>query len=85
MVHYRGNVQGVGFRYTARRIARGYAVTGYVRNLADGRVELAAEGPADQVQSFLEELQRTMAQYIRHSDVQTLPATGKDREFEIRS
>ena len=39
-VFYSGRVQGVGFRYTAREIACGYELTGYVRNLDDGRVEL---------------------------------------------
>jgi acylphosphatase len=37
-VHYSGHVQGVGFRYTTRSIARGYEVTGFVQNLEDGRV-----------------------------------------------
>jgi acylphosphatase len=41
---YSGRVQGVGFRYTAQRIARSFAVTGWVRNLPDGRVELIVEG-----------------------------------------
>ena len=41
---FSGTVQGVGFRYTAERLARRYPLTGYVRNLPDGRVELLAEG-----------------------------------------
>lgn len=45
-VRYRGRVQGVGFRYTARSIAQSYAVTGYVKNVADGSVELVVEGRA---------------------------------------
>ena len=43
----RGRVQGVGFRYTAHNIARRHDVTGYVKNLTDGRVELVMEGPDD--------------------------------------
>jgi acylphosphatase len=46
-------VQGVGFRYSARGIARGYTVAGFVRNLADGRVELVAEGENAKVEAFL--------------------------------
>ena len=42
-VRYSGQVQGVGFRYTAQRLAEGYAVSGYVRNLPEGDVELVAE------------------------------------------
>ena len=44
-VYYAGNVQGVGFRYTARCAAAGLDVTGFVRNLPDGRVHLVVEGP----------------------------------------
>ena len=41
---YEGRVQGVGFRYTTKSVANGFEVTGTVRNLTDGRVELVAEG-----------------------------------------
>lgn len=52
-VFYEGRVQGVGFRYTARRVASGFDVAGYVRNLPDGRVELVASGETDEVDDFL--------------------------------
>lgn len=51
-VLYAGRVQGVGFRYTAQRTASGFDVTGWVRNLADGRVELVAEGEPDELNAF---------------------------------
>ena len=54
VVHYSGRVQGVGFRATVRHIACGYEVTGTVRNLPDGRVELIAEGEKAELKAFLE-------------------------------
>ena len=52
-VLFAGRVQGVGFRYTAQQLAAGYEVRGTVRNLADGRVELLAEGDERELQDFL--------------------------------
>ena len=49
---YTGHVQGVGFRYTTSRIARQFPVTGYVRNLADGTVELVAQGDSAALDQF---------------------------------
>jgi acylphosphatase len=54
VVHYSGRVQGVGFRATVRQIACGYDVTGTVKNLADGRVELIAEATKAELKAFLE-------------------------------
>src|SRR5476649_1637601 len=51
-IFYSGRVQGVGFRYTARTVAAGFEIAGYVRNLPDGRVELAAEGDAAELDAF---------------------------------
>jgi len=52
-VFYEGRVQGIGFRYTVRHLAKGYDVIGWVRNLADGRVELLAAGQPEEVDGFL--------------------------------
>jgi acylphosphatase len=81
---YEGRVQGVGFRYTARHIARRYQVSGYVRNLPDGRVELVAEGAPEELDRFFAEIRNEMAGFIRHEDVTRLPATGNFTGFEIR-
>lgn len=55
-VFYEGKVQGVGFRYTTRRIATGFEVAGWVRNLRDGRVEMQVAGEGGEVDEFLQEI-----------------------------
>jgi acylphosphatase len=52
-IFYEGRVQGVGFRWTVRELAAGFEVSGTVRNLEDGRVELCVRGPAKEVDDFL--------------------------------
>ena len=83
IVRFEGNVQGVGFRYTTRRVAGGYDVTGYVKNLADGAVECVVEGSGEQIDAFLIELQRQMSHYVRNVIQQTAPATGRFVEFGV--
>ena len=51
-----GDVQGVGFRFFAQRVAARHQVVGYVKNLDDGRVEALAEGPSKSVEAFKHEL-----------------------------
>lgn len=57
-VFVRGRVQGVGFRYHTQNAAEVRSVTGWVRNLYDGRVEVWAEGTPEQVESMVEWLRR---------------------------
>jgi acylphosphatase len=83
-IYYSGRVQGIGFRYTARTIAAGHRVSGFVRNLPDGRVHLVVEGDADEVQAFIEELQADLGAYIHNSQVSVRPASGRFQGFEIR-
>ena len=68
-VYYSGSVQGVGFRATCRWLARGFEVAGFVRNLSDGRVELVAEGDADEINRFLRAVQDEMGEVIRDIQV----------------
>ena len=51
-IFYSGHVQGVGFRYTAKTVAAGFEISGTVRNLPDGRVELTAEGAREELEAF---------------------------------
>lgn len=64
-VKFSGRVQGVGFRATVRSVARGYEISGWVRNEADGSVLLEAQGKAGQVQAFLEAIRGRMDRYIQ--------------------
>lgn len=82
-VFYSGRVQGVGFRYTARGIAAGFPVAGFVRNLENGDVELFAEGEADAVNNLLAAIDEQMAGNIRGRDVHEEPPGGL-KGFEIR-
>jgi acylphosphatase len=53
-----GRVQGVGYRYFAMNAAEQFKVTGYAKNLADGRVEVYAIGSSAQLRDFARELRR---------------------------
>jgi acylphosphatase len=68
-VYYSGRVQGVGFRYTAQHLADQLGVAGFVRNLPDGKVELLAEGSAEQVDALLSALAQRLAGYIEQTKV----------------
>lgn len=84
MVYYSGRVQGVGFRYTAKTVATGFEITGTVRNLPDGRVELAAEGLRDELDAFRAALHDAgLAGFIRDEQVSWAEPENKFRGFEI--
>ncbi len=82
-VFYSGRVQGVGFRWTAQHIAQGYAVTGFVTNLPDRRVQLVAEGSPDEIDRFLLAIRERMDANIKDATVTSGPATGEFSSFEI--
>lgn len=83
-VFYHGQVQGVGFRYTARTVATGFEITGLVRNLPDGRVELVAEGGREELEAFRAALLAAgLAGFIRDERVSWADAKNEFRGFEI--
>jgi acylphosphatase len=83
-IYYSGRVQGVGFRYTVRSIAASHRVTGFVRNLPDGRVHLIAEGDKAEVGKFIDSIQAEMGTYVHNTQVSVREATGRFKGFEIR-
>lgn len=83
-VLYSGRVQGVGFRYTTKTVATGFEVTGRVRNLPDGRVELVAEGNQAELEEFrIAILDAGLAGFIRDEQVIWTEAKNEFRGFEI--
>ena len=83
LVHYTGRVQGVGFRVTAESVAGRYRVTGTVRNLPDGRVELLAEGARQDVEAFLAAVRARLARYITAESADWRAATGRYTAFDV--
>jgi acylphosphatase len=83
-VFYEGRVQGVGFRYTCKNIARGFDVVGSVRNLDDGRVELQCGGDAGEVEAFLAAIAESdLKAHIKHTTTLPLAPLVGARGFEI--
>jgi acylphosphatase len=84
-VFYEGNVQGVGFRWSVQDVAKGFDVTGWVRNLPDGRVEMQVSGAESEVRAFLEAIKQSeLRGLIRKQSESALAEAVKARGFEIR-
>ncbi len=83
-IFFRGRVQGVGFRFTVRRIAAGLDVTGFVRNLPDGRVQVVAEGKPAELDRLLEEIAAAMQSNIVDTDMSRQQASAEFSGFVIR-
>jgi acylphosphatase len=81
---YSGHVQGVGFRYTTKTVAAGFEVTGTVRNLPDGRVELIAEGARAELEAFRTAISDAgLSGLIRDEAVAWSDAQNESIGFEI--
>lgn len=82
-ITFSGRVQGVGFRYTAHRIALQHDLTGYVKNLPNGCVEMFAQGPADDVERCLIDIQRHFEGYISNVNLEDMPLSPTYDRFII--
>lgn len=84
-VFFEGNVQGVGFRWSVKRLAQGFDVVGWVRNLADGRVELQVSGEDEEVRAFVAAIgESELRAHIRKQHESVLEQAPATRGFEIR-
>jgi acylphosphatase len=78
-------VQGVGFRFTVKRIANKYDITGFVKNLPNRQVEVVAEGDREVVEDFIDAIHNgILSGYIRNVEKESSPATGEYKEFKIK-
>jgi acylphosphatase len=83
-IFYSGRVQGVGFRHAVKTVVAGFEISGIVRNLPDGRVELIAEGARAELAAFREAiLGAGLAGFIRDEQVSWAAAQNEFSGFEI--
>lgn len=77
-------MQGVGFRWTVKNLTRGYEVAGWVKNLADGRVEMQVSGEIDEVDAFIEAIEESeLKSHIKKVDVHVIAPPSGFHGFEI--
>jgi acylphosphatase len=80
---FSGNVQGVGFRFTANRMAGRHQLTGYVRNLSDGTVEMLAQGKAEDIDDCIKDIKGSLRGYVRDVEIEKVPPNPKYTDFTI--
>ena len=83
-VFFRGEVQGVGFRYATCRVAERFNVSGTVENLRDGRVLLVVEGDRREVDRFIKAVEERMNHYITGVEANESTASHQFQAFSVR-
>lgn len=78
---FSGYVQGVGFRFTAKNIARRYELTGYVRNLEDSKVEMHLQGEPEDIEDCIEDLKQSFT--IRDVEIKDADVNTSYEDFGI--
>lgn len=78
-----GQVQGVGFRFTAFNMANRYRLTGLVRNLPNDAVEMIAQGAADDIDNCIRDIEKCFAGYIKEAKTKEIPSDPKYKDFKI--
>jgi len=82
-IRFYGTVQGVGFRATTECFARELSISGTVKNMADGSVEIYAQGPNANVDAFLSRLQNHFKRYLQRVDIRPLEVATPFTDFRI--
>ena len=82
-VVFKGRVQGVGFRYTAHRSACRFELTGFVRNLGDGSVEMFVQGNPADIDECLADIRDSFEGYIKDTQINEVPEDPRYTSFVI--
>ena len=80
---FSGRVQGVGFRFTALRIANRHFLTGFVRNVPNGTVEMLAQGPSADIDDCIAEIKEAFGRYITDTEIIDVPIQPRYTGFKI--
>ena len=80
---FTGTVQGVGFRFTAHRIANRHDLTGFVRNLPNGNVEMLAQGQSEDIDNCIQDIKESFGGYIRETQIEEIPPDPRYTNFKI--
>ena len=80
---YLGTVQGVGFRYTAQQLAMDFKLTGWVKNLKDGSVEILAQGSRPSIEKLQQNLEKHFEEFIKSKKVTTNESTSDFKDFKV--
>jgi len=85
-IYVSGKVQGVGFRWSLQRKAREFMLTGWVRNLSDGRVESVIEGERGKIEQIIKLAESSKLVFTRIERVEVIEeeCSGEFRDFEIK-
>jgi acylphosphatase len=80
---FTGQVQGVGFRFTVFNIANHHQLTGFVRNLPDGTVEMLGQGPVQAINDSIQDIKEYFSNYIREIKITEIPPNSQYKDFKI--
>lgn len=81
---YKGRVQGIGFRFTVERVALNFGIVGWVKNLANGNVEVVAQADEETMKNFLNTVRGYFMRYLEDEQISTSEATENFNDFQIR-
>jgi acylphosphatase len=82
-IHFHGTVQGVGFRYTTLSFARQLQLCGWVKNLSDGSVQAAVEGPREAIEELLNKLKMQFGSFIRDQQIEWMDYRAEFEKFSV--
>lgn len=80
---FTGRVQGVGFRFTAHRVASRHQLAGFVRNLPAGTVEMLAQGQLEDIDDCVRDIEEEFTGYIRETKIEDVPPDPRHTDFKI--